>query len=201
MKLVEQVHGGYVYGRRTRVLSEALAGLIPGNARVLDIGCGDGLISRMIQDKRPDISIEGIDVLIRPNVYIPVRQFDGVHLPYDDNTFDVAMFVDVLHHTDNPSLLIRDAARVSRNLLLLKDHRRNGLLAGPTLRFMDWVGNERHGVRIPANYWPEKRWREAFASLDLSVTHWTDDVPLYPFWASWLFGRSLHFIASMSKIR
>ena len=39
--------------------------------------------------------------------------------------------------------------------IVLKDHTRNGLFSGSTLRFMDWVGNARHGVRLPYNYWPE----------------------------------------------
>jgi SAM-dependent methyltransferase len=199
MTVIDWIHGDYVYGRRTTVLSKALARLVPESASVLDIGCGDGLISKMILEKRPDVVIEGVDVLMRPKVHIPVRQFDGAHLPYANNSFDVAMLVDVLHHTEDPAKLIRDAARVSRSLLLLKDHAREGFLAGPTLYFMDWVGNERHGVGIPANYWPEKRWRDTFASLDLTLKYWTADVPLYPFWASWLFGRSLHFIASVSK--
>jgi SAM-dependent methyltransferase len=199
MNLVERIHSDYVHNRRTNVLSDAFAGLMPQNGCVLDVGCGDGLVSRKIQDKRPDVAFEGVDVLIRPKVYIPVRHFDGVHLPYADSSFDATLIVDVLHHINDPELLIREAARVSRKLLLVKDHRRDGFLADPTLRFMDWVGNERHGVSSPANYWPEARWRETFAKFNLTVDYWTDDVPLYPHWASWLFGRSLHFIASVSK--
>jgi len=199
MAMLDRIHGGYVHRRRTSVLSEMIALLLPQNARVLDVGCGDGLLSRIISEKRTDVAIEGIDVLLRPATHIPVRQFDGTQLPYADASFDAVIFVDVLHHTDDPEVLIREAARVSRNVVVMKDHLRDGLLAGPTLRFMDGVGNARHGVSIPANYWPEKRWRETFARLGLNASFWTEDVPLYPFWASWLFGRSLHFVASLTK--
>src|SRR5574337_547653 len=72
MKLLDQIHEGYVYDRRTRVLSARMAQLLPENSRVLDIGCGDGLISKSIQEKRADIAIEGIDVLLRPETHIPV---------------------------------------------------------------------------------------------------------------------------------
>jgi len=199
MKLLDHVHEGYVHDRRTKVLSDAMAPLLPENGRVLDVGCGDGLISKIIREKRADIAVEGIDVLVRPNAHIPVKQFDGQHLPYTDVSFDAVMFIDVLHHTDDPGVLICEAARVSKSLLLFKDHARDGFLAGSTLRFMDWVGNTRHGVSIPANYWPEKLWRDTFAQLDLTVKYWTHDVPLYPRWASWVFGRSLHFIACLTK--
>lgn len=196
---LNRIHESYVYARRVRVLSHIMASLLPKNSRVLDIGCGDGLISKSIQEKRADIKIEGIDVLLRPKAYISVKQFDGNHLPYADISFDAVMLVDVLHHADNPVMLIYEAVRVSKGLLLVKDHTRDGFFAEPILRFMDWVGNKRHGVSIPANYWPEKLWRETFARLNLTVNYWTKDVPLYPWWASWIFGRSLHFVASLAK--
>jgi SAM-dependent methyltransferase len=201
MNILDQIHEEIVYDRRTRVLSEAMAALIPLNARVLDVGCGDGLISKMIQQQRPDISVAGIDVLLRPKAHIPVSQFDGNRLPYGNDSFDTVMFVDVLHHTEDPSVLLREAARVAKNIVLIKDHTQDGFLAGPTLHFMDWVGNARHGVTIPANYWPQKRWRDALAQLGLKVDSWTKDVPLYPWWATWVFGRSLHFIARLAKHR
>ena len=199
MTFIDDIHDGYVYGRRVRVLSDAMAELIPPNARVLDVGCGDGLVSKRIQLKRSDLSITGIDVLLRAKTHIPVRQFDGQTLPFADDDFDVVMFIDVLHHTTDPNVLLREAARVSKCCLLIKDHTQDGLLAGPTLRFMDWVGNARHGVALPCNYWPEKRWRETFATMDLEVSSWMQKVALYSWWLSWLFGRSLHCIVCLSK--
>ncbi|HLO13995.1 MAG TPA: class I SAM-dependent methyltransferase [Anaerolineales bacterium] len=199
IKLLDHIHEDYVHNRRTRILSDQIAPLLPKNGRVLDIGCGDGLLSRNIQEKRKDISIEGIDVLLRPKVHIPIKQFDGKHLPYANHSFAAVMFIDVLHHTDDPLVLLREAARVSRSLLVLKDHTRDGFLSGPTLRLMDWVGNARHGVAISANYWTEERWRHTFAALNLTVNYWTANVPLYPWWASWIFGRSLHFVACLTQ--
>lgn len=197
MSLLDRVHEGYVYDRRTRVLSDAMASLLPEGSAVLDVGCGDGLISRRILEKKPGVTIEGIDVLPRPHTHVPVRTFDGTNLPFPDRSFDAVMFVDVLHHTADPTVLLREAARVTRKWIVLKDHTRDGFLAGPTLHFMDRVGNARHGVSIPANYWPEARWRRAFDDLGLRLETWSGDVPLYPGWASWLFGRSLHFVARL----
>ena len=196
--MLDALHESYVHGRRVRVLSECVAALIPSKARVLDVGSGDGLIACTIQTLRPDVTMEGVDVLIRPRTHIPVSQFDGQELPFPDDAFDVVMFIDVLHHTADPTVLLREAGRVAREAVLIKDHTRNGVLAGQTLLFMDRVGNERHGVAVPANYWPEQRWRDTFSELRMEITHWRGSVPLYPWWASWAFGRALHFIASLS---
>ncbi len=122
-------HDRFVFQRRVRVLGTALADLLDDGARVLDIGCGDGFIDKQIGKARPDLTISGIDVLLRPDTHIPVELFDGTTIPYGDASVDVVMFVDVLHHTDDPEVLLREARRVARRAIVLKDHTRDGLLA------------------------------------------------------------------------
>lgn len=197
MSLLGSLHERTVYGRRVRVLSERLAALCPPGASVLDVGCGDGLITRLVGELRTDLCLQGMDVMERPHRHVPVALFDGRVIPFPDGAFDTVMMVDVLHHTDDPAVLLAEAARVARRTVLLKDHTRDGWLAGPTLRLMDWVGNAPHGVVLPYNYWTEAQWRGAFRSLGLGVLAWEADLSLYPAPVSWLFGRSLHFLASL----
>jgi SAM-dependent methyltransferase len=197
MSLVERVHGGYVHPRRVRVLSHHLGELFPPNARVLDVGCGDGLLARRLMQKRPDLDLRGIDVMVRRQTHIPVEAFDGIAIPYADEMFDAVMLIDVLHHAQDPMRLLHEAVRTARTAIVIKDHTLNGCLAGPTLRFLDWVGNARHGILLPHNYWPEERWFEAFAAFDLTIAAWKRALDLYPWVANWLFGRSLHFIARL----
>ena len=98
MGLIESVHGGYVHERRIVVLSDWCSKLIPVNSKVLDVGCGDGRLDRLVADKRPDISIQGIDVFQRKDAVMPMQTFDGESIPYEAGSFDIVMFVDVLHH-------------------------------------------------------------------------------------------------------
>ena len=79
-----------------RVLSEALAGLVPNGASLLNVGCGDGQIAAAIAERREDVSVRGVDVLVRPKTWFPVEPFDGRHLPYEDKTFDVVTFIERL---------------------------------------------------------------------------------------------------------
>jgi SAM-dependent methyltransferase len=201
MPLLARVHGEYVHGRRVRVLCERLAPLFPRDARVLDVGCGDGLLARLIADRRPDLTFEGIDVLVRPHTHVPVRAFDGQRIDAPDGSYDVVMFVDVLHHTEDPEVLIAEAVRVARQAIVIKDHTKDGLLAGRTLAFMDWVGNARYGVALPYNYWPRRRWLEMAERRGLRVAEWVDRLGLYPWWARWAFERRLHFVARMEVPR
>lgn len=190
-------HKSLVFDRRVRVLASAIDPLLPRGATVLDVGCGDGTIDRLIQTARPDINIRGVDVLKREAPAIPVIEFNGVNIPFEEKSVDTVTFVDVLHHTPDPLVLLREAVRVARKSIVIKDHTMDGPLAYSTLRFMDWVGNAHHGVALPYNYWPEARWRASFAMLGLPVAAWHARLGLYPFPASLGFERNLHFIADL----
>jgi ubiquinone/menaquinone biosynthesis C-methylase UbiE len=194
---VGALHQRLVFTRRTRVLAESIGRLLPAGANVLDVGCGDGTIDWLILERRPDLTIRGIDVLVRPATKIPVDRFNGTQLPCASKCFDVVSFVDVLHHTDDPIVLLREAKRVARKLVLLKDHTMDGPFAYPTLRLMDWVGNAHHDVALPYNYWPKRKWQEAFVDLRMPIVHWQSNLGLYPFPASLIFERRLHFIAGL----
>jgi SAM-dependent methyltransferase len=199
MSLVKALHDGLVYGRRMRLLSEKLSVLLPRDTRILDVGCGDGKVDSLITGLRPDVEIHGIDVLVRPQTYIPVIQFDGARIPHPDASFDVVMFVDVLHHCQDPAQLLADAKRVTRSSVLIKDHTREGLLAYQTLRFMDWFGNAHYGVSLPNNFWTLQQWKDCIERLGLQVRYWQDRLDLYPWPATWLFDRKLHFIACLGR--
>jgi len=200
MKILDRLHQSQVLPRRVQRLSQLFAEVLPPDARVLDIGCGDGSLSQLIAQRRPDLEIVGIEVLVREKVQIPVRQFDGRRIPYPDSSFDAAMLVDVLHHTDDPTILLREAARVSPNVVI-KDHTKDGLLAGLRLRFMDNVGNARFGVNLPYNYWSYQKWQEACRALDMDVSMWRAKLGLYPWPATYVFDASLHFLACLRQSR
>jgi SAM-dependent methyltransferase len=201
MNLFERLHEAYFYGRRVRRLRDQLARLIPSHARVLDVSSGDGLLARRIQEQRPDIELRAIDVLVRPHTHVPIEAFDGQTIPFEDESFDLVMFVDVLHHAEDPLPLLREAVRVSRQYVLIKDHLLEGALAGPTLRFMDRVGNLRYGVAVPYRYWKRETWLETFGRLDLEITAWSSRLGLYPWPTTYALDRSLHFIALLTRAR
>lgn len=195
MNAVETVHEHYVKRRRVDVLASLLVPLLPDHGTVLDIGSGDGELAAELMHRKPGLSIQGIDPLVRPDTAIPVTEFDGFHIPFDDNSFDYCLFVDVLHHAGDPVALLAEAARVSKTGIVIKDHLRDGFLAGPTLRFMDIVGNGRFGVSLPYTYWSTAQWQEVCRKTGLTIEHWESQLKMYPAWGNWIFGRRLHLLA------
>ncbi|MEN8181257.1 MAG: class I SAM-dependent methyltransferase [Myxococcota bacterium] len=195
--ILRDLHGRFVHGPRVHVLAGHLGEAIPRGASVLDVGCGDGALASELLALRPDLEIHGIDVVVRDDTAIPVEPFDGSRIPAPEGSYDVILFVDVLHHTEDPRVLLREARRVCRGCIVIKDHNRNGFLAGPTLRFMDWVGNRPDQIALPYNYWPRERWRRAFRELRLEVVSWNEKLSLFRPPGDWVFGRSLHFVARL----
>lgn len=195
--LLRDVHEKLVFNRRVDVLSDMLGRLLAPGSHVLDVGTGDGQIALAIARSQENTTVEGIDVMKRPATHIPVTLFDGVSIPFADKSVDVVTFVDVLHHTDDPQVLIREAARVARHGVIIKDHLAENKANAMTLRLMDWVGNAPHGVVLPYNYAPRRQWEAWFADAGLGVDVFDTDVPLYPPPFSAVFGRKLHFVARL----
>lgn len=195
INLLEQIHERSIRERRIRKLCGVLAASIPRNDRILDVGCGDGFLDSCILQARSDLVITGLDVLLREKTHIPVEMYDGHYLPYADSSFDTVMFVDVLHHSDSTEHLLLEAIRLTRKTIIIKDHLKNGLLAGPTLRLMDNIGNRRFKVELSYNYWPRNRWLRTIAAMGLSVYDWKEKLAIYPWPISLFFDRSLHFVA------
>lgn len=194
------LHDRGILHRRVTALATAIAPLLPKAARVLDVGCGDGLLDQALLAIRPDLRIDGVDVLVRGGTPILVREFDGERLPFGDGEYDVAMAIDVFHHAANAGALMGEMTRVARRSLVIKDHFLHGLPSELILRAMDWVGNSRHGVRLPFSYWSEAEWRGAWDRCRIRPVSIIRHLHLYPFPMSLIFERDLHFIAVLAPM-
>jgi SAM-dependent methyltransferase len=93
----------------------------PMKVSVLDVGCGVGLTDAAIGARFGSLS--GVDVSeasIRSaratNPTVDYRAYDGRVLPYDDDAFDAAFAICVVHHVEPPARrgFITEVARVVR---------------------------------------------------------------------------------------
>ncbi len=85
--------------------------------RVLEVGCGTGLIMRRIEDiaKHPiglDISPGMLRLAVERG--LDVVQGDATALPFDDNTFDVVYSFKVLAHVQDIDQALREMVRVTK---------------------------------------------------------------------------------------
>jgi SAM-dependent methyltransferase len=93
-------------------------------SKILDIGCGEGKILEQLHTYHPAPST-GID-LDPARIYlaksrsgdIPFVIGDAQELPYEDNSFDFVMILEVLEHVGEPDRVLREAFRVTSKFLL-----------------------------------------------------------------------------------
>ena len=199
--LLGEAHRRTVMGRRIRRLASALAEIIPENLRILDVGAGNGYLASTIMDMRPDLNIEGIDIKLWPRRHISVHKFDGTSIPFDDDSWDACLASDVIHHSDEPKLLLGEMVRVARSSVFLKDHVAETAWDLRMLSFMDWAGNRGHDVVLSYRYWSWDEWSEVFDNLGLQTSRVETKLNLYPLPFRWIFDRKLHFVAKLDLSR
>lgn len=187
-----------VYHTRLAVLREHIIPHLREGDRVLDIGCGSGALGRTLMDAPScptGVEVTGLERVRRGGEAIPVEEYDGRTIPYPDASFDVVMLADVLHHEEDPHRLIDEAVRISRRLLIIKDHKLDGPLAWSRVAFMDWAANAPYGVPCLYRYNTPAMWAEWARKHDLRVEREVTSMRLYPPFYNVVFGGRLQYMA------
>jgi len=201
MSAITEIPERRLRAHKEKVLVEMIAQLLPERGSVLAIGSCEGAIAAGINRLKPVLFIEGVEVEVRSGASIPTREFDGLHLDYPDGAFDWCFLVDRIHCSDEPEVLLQEAARVCRKGLVIKDFLRDGTLARPTLRFMDNVWRRQCAKRLPCCYWSPQEWVRNISAANLTVDVWCDRLYLYPWWSDWAIGRGLHVLTRLVKAK
>jgi len=165
---------------------------------VLDVGCGTGFLGRAILETPScpsRVHIHGVERHRRDHELIDVQAYDGLTIPYGEKTYDVVILADVLHHADEPERLMSECIRVSKRLLIIKDHQVKGLFARQRLALLDWIANAPFGVPCLYRFWTAAQWTETFRRHRLTIEDEVTSMGLYPFWLNLLFGEGLHYFA------
>ena len=95
---------------------------------VLDVGCGEGVLTYEWAERLGDKRIVGIDLddpklraewqtRQRPN--LEYRAEEATSLSFADNEFDMATAIEVLEHVPDPDATLAEMARVARRWLLV----------------------------------------------------------------------------------
>ncbi|MBI3520108.1 MAG: class I SAM-dependent methyltransferase [Bacteroidetes bacterium] len=98
---------------------------ISATHKVLDFGIGTATLSLLLSQSQPELNIDGVDVddkilsiakenIDKANAKITITKYDGIKLPYADNSFDRIITSLVFHHLDKDQKLnsLREIRRV-----------------------------------------------------------------------------------------
>lgn len=98
---------------------------IANQGSVLDLGCGDGHLLAKLKDRGftdlAGLDISEVAIAKAQTMGIDSKVFDffAEQLPYQDNSFDYVILLDVLEHLFRPADVLQEAARVSKKYILI----------------------------------------------------------------------------------
>ncbi len=150
---------------RFRLIINTYRDWLKRNDRVLDIGCGNGIISKLLINNLR-IQITGCDIKNYLIYNIPFVKFNGSKLPFKKNEFDAVILNDVLHHLpyleqDN---LIKESSRVARKVFVFE--------AEPSItgKIADIILNKFHygDLYAPLTFRNIEDWQKLFKKLSLN---------------------------------
>lgn len=152
-------------------IANLISPLCEDNSHILDVGCDDGSFSKMLLKKNHSLTIKGIDIQNNRPSKIPRKIYDGKKIPYKDKQFDITFAVDVLHHTEDISGLLKEMKRVTKRYIIIKDYVSKGPLSYLGISFIDWVVNAPFGIKCTYNYPSLHKWHGYFKNLGLKVEY------------------------------
>lgn len=114
---------GFVFKVRRRLEGNRLLGWcknLPDDARIVDVGCGDGFHLELLRDfGRKTWHIEGVDIDERA---VTIAEKKGLHVHHGflenlnlpENTYDLAFLIQTIEHVASPLELINNVRRILR---------------------------------------------------------------------------------------
>ncbi|MFM8597412.1 MAG: class I SAM-dependent methyltransferase [Mycobacterium sp.] len=95
-----------------------LSDFIQTGDSVLDVGCGTAVLTECLAEMF-GAQVTGVDVIDIRVPRISFQLFDGVSIPFPDNSFDHVVLSYTLHHCHKPQSLIEECRRVARRSILV----------------------------------------------------------------------------------
>lgn len=135
----------FLVRRFLQSLDETLGALGPWS--VLDVGCGEGVVTERIAQMAecPTVGLDFDDERLREHwrartgSMLSFRPGSAYAIPFENDSFDVVCCLEVLEHLDRPADALREVVRVARRAVVLSVPREphwrlSHLLAGRDLR-------------------------------------------------------------------
>lgn len=95
--------------------------------KIIEIGAGEGSILKRLSELGFGIELFAIEIspsgiTAIKNKAIPrlveCKLFDGYHIPYGDNQFDIAILSHVVEHVEHPRQLLYEASRIAKYIFV-----------------------------------------------------------------------------------
>jgi len=108
-----------------RMLALNLRSLLKKPAKILDVGCGSGLLRKEIKNIFPETEVFGIDISKKMCCISKGIVADACNLPFRESSFDIVIFSYVLHEFSRSRIIksLKEGKRVLKKdgMLAIRD--------------------------------------------------------------------------------
>ena len=104
-----------VYQIRVKIFNFIKSSLSLFSGKILDVGCGKMPYKKYILENSKVTEYIGLDIddaLIYDKKIKPDYTWDGIRMPFENDTFECAIGTEVLEHCPNPEIILKEIYRV-----------------------------------------------------------------------------------------
>lgn len=147
---------------RAKIIANVYKDYLKSDDKILDIGCGNGIVTRYLIDHL-NLDIWGTDIQEYLKELIPFQKMiSNRELPFKNDSFDWALFNDVLHHSQEIPILIREGLRVAERVLIFEV--KPSLIAKIIDKGINFFHNKK--MPVPLNFLNFAEWEELLKKLN-----------------------------------
>ena len=169
-----------VYRAASNRMCQQCKPFIERDSRMLDLGCGSGLVSKEFSEFF-ESEVVGVDVVDRRVVPVPFKKISGNILPFSDKVFDYVLIAYVLHHCQDPVSVLKEAKRVVNGKILVYEDLPEGLLSSFFCKLHALSFDNLFHNKEKTTFKTEKEWETVFRDLGLGLVSKKDvSLPLEP---------------------
>jgi anti-anti-sigma factor len=144
---------------RPKILHDRINPYMSASTSLLHIRCGNARVAETFADSQ---RVQLVDIVNRNETALPLAIYDGTILSFDDKSFDTTLMINVLSHSKSPIDSLREAIRVTRNRIIIKETVYFNEAQRFFCEFMDWfytcvIGD---GSINHSNFKTHKEWAE-----------------------------------------
>jgi len=152
--------------RRSETVVSRIMPYIKNSNKIIDIGSGTGDVASLIKAQGKNITPVDVADFHGPRM-IKTIIYDGKTLPFKEKSFDIALLLMVMHHTLDPEVVFKEAARVAKEIVVIETSHTTPINRVLTI-ISDAIGN----LRLEAfwnSYKTDIEWQQFFARHGFTV--------------------------------
>ncbi len=152
--------------KRSEIVVSRVKPYIKNSKKLIDIGSGTGDVAYLLKKQGMNITPVDVSDFHGPRLVQPVI-YDGKRLPFPNQSFDTALLLMVLHHTPNPTIVVSEAARVAKEIVVIETS-----FTTPINKFFTVISDALGNLRLNA-FWSsnktDEEWKKFFSEKNLQV--------------------------------